>query len=60
MKFGAITMIDVRTIVLANVMPCSPIQGDARGKTNIMGRDSIDYCEKNEVRMNTCLILNGY
>ena len=53
-------MIDIRTTVLSNVMSCSPIQGDSRGKTNISGRNIIDHCEKNEVHINTCLILNSY
>ena len=60
MKFGAITTIDIRTTVLSNVMPCSAIQGDSRGTTNILGGNSIDYCEKNEVHINMCLIVNGY
>ena len=57
MKFGVITMIDIGTKVLLNVMPCSTIHGDSRGKVNMMGGDIIGHCEKNKVHINARLIL---
>jgi len=35
------------------------MQGDLGRKINIMRRDSMGHCEKREVHMNMCLIMNG-
>jgi len=39
---------------------CLTIQGDSGRKVSIFGGDGIGHCEKKEVHMNLCLILNGY
>jgi hypothetical protein len=38
---------------------CVYIQSDSAGKVNVLRADSIGHCDQ-KVRMNTCLILNGY
>jgi hypothetical protein len=53
MKFGVITMIDIRTTDLSNGMPCYPIQGDSTGRVNTMGGDIVGHCEENKVHINT-------
>ena len=50
-------------IGLSQIMcSCVPgyIQGDSGRKVNILGRNSIDHCEKKKVNMNMCVILNVY
>jgi len=37
------------------------LQGDSRGKVNILGGDSIGQCKRNkEIRTNTYMILSGW
>jgi hypothetical protein len=36
------------------------VHGDLGGKDNILVGDSIGHCDKKEVHINMCLILNGY
>jgi len=39
---------------------CKNIWGDSGGEVNILGGDSIDNFEENNVQINICLIMNGY
>jgi hypothetical protein len=46
MKFGVITMIDIRPTVLFSVTPRPSIQGDSRGEEHILEGVSNGHCEK--------------
>jgi hypothetical protein len=45
---------------IVSVLEEADIQGDPGGNIKYLGSDNIRHCEKENVRMSMCLILNGY
>jgi hypothetical protein len=45
---------------IVSVLEEADIQGDPGGNIKYLGSDIIGHCERKNVSMNMCLILNGY